>query len=399
DRLLQSAGGQEEVMCDASGRIIRRPGDRPLRKAKNGHDIYLTIDSWIQNIARQALAHQVNKHEPESAWALVLDARTSAVLAMVNWPEFNPSNPAQTVAAARRNRIITDAYEFGSIMKPITAAIALDKQIITPSSEFDCHRGSWRVGSRTVHDVHSYENLTVRQIIIHSSNIGAAQIGLKLGSSKFHTGLRRFGFGSPLGIHLPGEVSGIIRPVKRWNKHSLISVSFGQEIALTPLSVACAYVALANDGVLLRPHIVRKIVKTDNNQCVYEFQDREVIRQAVSRRAAWQVLEILEHVVSEGTGRRVKLDDYKVAGKTGTASLLRKDGRGYSKDRYLASFIGLAPAKSPRLVVLVSLQAPSKGSHYGGTVAGPAVREILRQTLRYLEIPPKPSSTIAEASE
>ena len=397
DRLLRSSAGREQVLRDALGRVIRRPGDEPFQRPEDGHDIELTVDAYVQNIARKALARQVERHEPDSAWAVVMDTRTGAILAMVNWPEFDPNVPAETGPASRRNRILTDAYEFGSVLKPITAAAALQEGLVKPDTEFQCHNGAWRVGSRVVHDVHGYDRLSVTDIVVHSSNIGIAQIGLKLGTKRFHRALRRFGFGRLSGINLPGEVSGILRPEERWNKHSLISIAFGQEIATTPLSVVCAFTALANDGLLLRPRIVQRVISSETGQVAWELKKRQVIRRAVSSKTAAQVLDMLRKVVSEGTGRRVQLDNYPVAGKTGTASLPREDGRGYS-NRYLASFIGVAPADDPRLVVLVSLKAPTKGSHYGGTVAGPACRTILQKTLRYLNVPERPpQNAVAEA--
>ena len=249
-----------------------------------------------------------------------------------------------------------------------------------------------------VHDVHEYDRLSVSDIVIHSSNIGAAQIGLRLGAQAFHEGLRRFGFGSLSRINLPGEVNGILRSVDRWNKHSLISISFGQEIATTPLSVVCAFAALARDGLLVRPRVVQRVVNSETGETVWELEECEIIRRAVSPGVARQVRQMLRRVVSEGTGRRVQLEEYAVAGKTGTASLPRQDGRGYG-DQYLGSFIGFAPADSPRIVTLVSLKAPTKGSNYGGTVAGPACRKIFLRTLQYLNVPERATQKVMAAAE
>jgi cell division protein FtsI (penicillin-binding protein 3) len=397
DRLLRSTSGKEKVQRDAIGRVIRRPGDEPLLRPSDGYDIHLTVDAYIQDVARKAVSRQVEKHKPDSAWAVVMNVQTGAVLAMVNWPEFDPNAPADTEPAGRRNRILTDSYEFGSVMKPITVAAALEAGLVETDTEFQCHNGAWRVGYRVVHDVHGYDRLSVADIVVHSSNIGVAQIGLRLGARRFYDSLRRFGFGNPTGINLPGEVSGILRPVDRWNKHSLISVAFGQEIATTPLSVATAFCSIANGGLLLRPRIVHKVVNSETGRVVVEGGQGEVVRRAISSRTAEQVLTIMRRVVTEGTGRRVALEEYPVAGKTGTASLPRRDGRGYS-NRYLGSFIGIAPADNPRIVVLVSLKAPTKGSYYGGTVAGPACRTIILKTLQYLNVPETTTETaMAEA--
>lgn len=397
DRLLSSTPGKEQVMRDALGRVIRRPGDEPLLEASDGYDIHLTVDAYVQDIARKALATQMEKHKPDSGWAVVMDVRNGAVLAMVNWPEFDPNAPAGTEPAGRRNRVLTDSYEFGSVMKPLTVAAALEAGVVEAETELPCHNGAWRVGYRVVHDVHGYDRLSIADIVVHSSNIGAAQIGVRLGADRFHDALRRFGFGAPSGINLPGEVSGILRPKNLWNKHSLISVAFGQEIATTPLSMATAFAALANEGLLLRPRIVRKVVNSQTGRVVVEPGDGEVVRRVISPPTAKRVMRIMRRVVTEGTGRRVKLEEYPVAGKTGTASLPREDGRGYS-NRYLGSFIGIAPADDPRIVCLVSLKAPTEGSYYGGTVAGPACRKILLKTLQYLNVPERPPQTaVAEA--
>ena len=400
DGLLRGRPGREQVACDAARRIIRTADDEPLQIPEDGCDVYLTIDSYIQNIVRQELCGEggaVQKHEPEAAWALVLDSRTAAILAMVVWPDFDPDSPAASDVANQRNRCVADVYEFGSVMKPFTVAAAVEEAVVSPETQFQCHSGAWRIGRRTVHDVHPYGLLSVSDIITKSSNIGAAQVGLSLGVQRLHHYLRGFGFGRPTGIALPGESSSIIRPVARWNRHSLVSISFGHEYAVSPLSVACAFNVFANGGRLLRPQIVRKVTESGSGRLLHESAGPEVVRQVVSGQTARQVLDMLSRVVEEGTGRRAKLQEYSVAGKTGTAQLIRPDGRGYSTDRYLASFVGIAPAEEPRVVVLVSLKAPRRNGYYGGVAAAPTCREIIRRTLRYLKVPPRqPSVTVAE---
>ncbi len=397
DRILRSTPGEQHVLRDAMGRVILRPDSQPLVNPENGYDIQLTLDSYIQHVARKALTKQVEKHVPDAAWALVMDVRTGAVLAMVNHPEFNPNKPAETHPAARRNRTITDSYEFGSVMKPITVAAALEADLIEPDTTIPCHDGAWRIGSRVVHDVHGHEELSVSGVVVHSSNIGAAQIGLKLGPRKFYRGLKRFGFGQPSEINLPGVTSGILRPPERWNKHSCISIAFGQEISSTPLAVARAFATIANDGLLLRTHVLNKVIDHETGRTVWRPEKKCVVRRAVSKRTADQVMNMLRSVVTDGTGRRVQLDEYAVAGKTGTASIPRRDGGGYS-NRYLGSFIGIAPADNPRLVALVSLKNPTRNGYYGGIVAGPACRTILRKTLQYLNVPKRTDTTaVAEA--
>ncbi|MFW5982316.1 MAG: peptidoglycan D,D-transpeptidase FtsI family protein [Candidatus Brocadiia bacterium] len=390
DSLLKSSPGREKVLRDALGRVMQ---DAAAESAppSDGYDVQLTIDAFIQDTARRALKKQIDRHEPDSAWAVVMDVETGAVLAMVSWPDFDPNVPGSADAGSRRNRVISDAYEFGSVMKPITVAAALENDVVRPDTEFDCHNGAWRVGRRVVHDVHGHETLNVRNILAQSSNIGVAQIGLELGTEPLHEMLRRFGFGRPTGINLPGEAIGILRPPERWNKHSLISVSFGQEIASTPLSVANAFVAIANGGHLLRPRVVRNVVDSETGRAVWRMNDRRTVRRVIERRTATQVMEMMRLVVTDGTGSRVGLEEYPVAGKTGTASIASPDSGGYS-DQYLSSFVGIAPSDAPKVVALVSLKNPTQGSHYGSTVAGPACREILRETLRYLQVPERSSA-------
>ncbi len=398
DRILRSSPGRELVLCDVARRVVRSVGDEPLLEPADGYDVYLTIDACVQNIARKELLSTVKQYAPEAAWAIVLDTRTGALLADVDWPLFDPEEPGRSSPADLKDRIVTDAYEFGSVMKPLAAAAALEARLVTPQSTFYCHRGAWKVGRRTIHDVHPYGTLTVSEIIAKSSNIGIGQIGLLLGPERFYQSQRRFGLGEPTGIHIPGEISGIIRPLRLWTRDSVISVAFGQEIATTPISVAFAFAALANGGVLLRPQIVSRIVESGSGQSVYEWSGPQVRWRAVSEHTAGLVLQMMQRVVEEGTGQRAKLKEYAVAGKTGTASLLKPDGRGYSDSRYLSSFVGTAPADSPRVLVLVSLKAPRKGSYYGGSVAAPACGQILRQTLKYLKVPPRPAGMdLAEA--
>ncbi len=362
--------------------------DSPLQNQREkGYDIYLTIDAYIQSITRNALVRQVERHEPEAAWALVMDVRNGEVLSMVNWPDFDPGAPASSPYSSRRNRILADTYEYGSVLKPITAAIALEENVVEPDTEFDCHQGEWRYGRRRISDVRGHGELTVSEIITYSSNIGVSQIGLKTGTERFWWGLRRFGFGELTGIELGGESVGIMRPISQWNDHSLISIAFGQELSVNALALACSYAALANDGMLVQPTLIGKIYDPVTEGKIFENETKE-IRRAVSENTAKKVLAMMERVVKEGTGTRADVKEYRVGGKTGTGTLMSKEGGGYSRDRYISTFVGVAPVDDPKIVVLVSLKVPTKGGYYGGTVAGPAFKEIVRDTLAYLNVPP-----------
>jgi cell division protein FtsI/penicillin-binding protein 2 len=388
DALLRGRPGMERVLCDGGRRAISSPSQKVSRAPFNGYDVVLTLDAYAQSIAEQELARAAERHAPECATALVLDVRDGSVLAMASWPSFDPQAPAASPVRNQRNIAVSDAYEYGSAFKPVAVAVALEGGQVTAQTEFDCHRGEWRLGRRTLHDVHPYGVLTVSDIICHSSNIGAAQIGMALGAELLHAGVRRFGFGEPTGIALPGEIGGIVRPARAWNSYSVVSVSFGQELAVTPLAMARAFAAFGRGGALLQPRIVQAVRHARTGKVIYTAGPPRTASQPVSAQTARQVLHMLGRVVQEGTGRRAKHEDYPLGGKTGTAQLLRPDRRGYSEDRYLSSFVAVGPLPNPRIAVLVTLKAPSKGGHYGGTVAAPAVREIAVRTLRYLCVPP-----------
>ena len=399
DSLLTGKPGKEIISRDGKRRTIQMPTQGVVEQPFDGCDVYLTLDSCVQTIVEEELKRAAERHKPELGVAVALDAQTGAVLGMASWPGYNPSEPAESPVGHRKNRVITDVYEFGSVLKPVTVAAALEANAVQPDSKFNCHQGAWRIGGRTVHDVHGYDTLTVREIIQNSSNIGAAQIGLKTGRKKLYRNLVRFGFGRPTGIHLPGEQAGILRPLSRWSEYSVVSISFGQEIAATPLSVARAFCVFANDGMLPKPSIISKVVDSQSGTTLYELSAEKHERRAISRQTARRIREMLAMVVEDGTGKRAKLQDYRVGGKTGTAQLLREDGRGYSWSRHLSSFAALAPVDNPRVVVLVSLKDPSRNGYYGGVASAPACGRIIRRTLKYMKVPPRrpDPTTIAEA--
>ncbi|MGD2174322.1 MAG: penicillin-binding protein 2 [Candidatus Brocadiaceae bacterium] len=395
DTLIRGLSGMETVLCDGGRRVFSSPQDRLTRKPFNGLDIRLTLDAYVQEIAEQELAEAVQTHRPERGAAIVLDARDCSVLAAASWPTFDPAAPAEAPVSHQRNIVVSDAYEFGSVMKPFGIAVALEEGVVAPDTEFDCHQGEWHIGARVLHDAHAYGTLTVSDILCHSSNIGAAQVSLLLGAEKLYAGIRAFGFGDPTGISLPGEVRGIVRPLRAWNRYSVVSVAFGQELAATPLAVASAFAVFPNSGFLLQPRIIQSVQRPGTGEKVYACTEPIIAGEPVSPQVAHQVMRMMRRVVVEGTGRRAQLEAYPVAGKTGTAQLLDPSGRGYSDVRYLASFVGIAPADRPRLVVLACLKAPSQNGYYGGVAAAPAVRRIIDRTLRYMHVPPAPGTASA----
>jgi len=388
DALLRGRAGMEMARCDGGRRAMQTPTAGVRRDPFNGHDVQLTLDLQVQIIAEQELDEAFEKHKPESAMVVVLDVQSGAVLAMASRPGYSPESPGALPPETQRNMSVTDSYEFGSVMKPFTVALALDAGAVTQETTFDCHGGNWRVtAGRTLHDAHEYGQLSVFDILVYSSNIGAAQIAMRLGLEPLYDGITRFGFGTRSEIALPGEIGGIVHAARYWNNpHSVISVSFGQEIAVTPLSVARAFAALANDGVLPEPHVIRSIVHTGTGQTVYTATERPG-RRVVSSESARSVMAMLHQVVERGTGKRAQIKGYTVGGKTGTAQLPSVGARGYADGKYLSSFIAVAPVEESRIVVLVALKAPTKGGHYGGTVAAPAVRNIIERTLQHLNVP------------
>jgi len=395
DAILRGRPGMERVLCDGGRRIIRSAFDKIEVAPFKGFDIRLTLDAYVQSIVEEELAQAVEKHKPECATAVVLDTRDGSVLAMASWPGFDPQDPAATPVSHQRNMAICDAYEFGSVFKPITIGLALDEQLVSADTEFDCHQGQWQVGRRVLHDAHPYGLLSVSDILCHSSNIGAAQVGMRLGIDRLFRGVRSFGFGRSTGIALPGESGGIVRPLPAWNDYSIVSVAFGQELSTTALAMARAFAAFANGGALLQPRIVQSVSRAQDGFVAYTAAEPIVTARPVSSATAAEVLTMMRRVVQEGTGRRAQLDEYAVAGKTGTAQLLSDDGRGYSQSRYLGSFIGIAPVPESRIVVLVALKAPRENGYYGGLVAAPAVRSIILRTLSYLEVPATEPGSVA----
>lgn len=387
DALLRGRPGLESVLCDGGRRIFRSRQDKLQRAPFHGYDVFLTLDAYVQNVVEQELSQAVAKHQPECATAVVMDPRDGSVLAMASWPSFDPQAPADSPVSHQRNVAISDAYEYGSAFKPISLGLALGGGVVEPDSEFDCHQGEWHVGKRIVHDAHPYGLLSVSDILCHSSNIGAAQVSMLLGQEGLYEGVGSFGFGRPTGIALPGEIGGIVRPLRSWNKHSVISIAFGQELAVTAIAMARAFAAIANDGVLPQPRIVKAVVHSQTGEVVYTAGDPVAARMPLTPSTARELLKMMERVVTEGTGRSARLDEYVVAGKTGTAQLIRKDGKGYGEGRYLSSFIGIAPVPDCRIVVLVSLKAPTRNGYYGSVVAAPVVKNITLRTLRHMNVP------------
>jgi len=389
DKELSGSAARNIFFADVYRRPIRaKQQDGVLT---NGKGIILTIDATIQQFTRDELIKQYENYEAESAVAIVAEPKTGAILAMVSLPDFNPADIRTTDPNNFRSRAITDWYEPGSILKPVTVAIALEAGVVNKTEKIFCENGNYRgEGFGRIGEYRrGFGNLTVREILINSSNIGMAKIGQRLGKDRLHDGLKLFGFGRKTGIELPGEVDGLLRPANTWDGYSVTRIPFGQEICVTSMQLIRAFCILANGGRLVRPFMVRAVVDNDGNITELKRPPPPVGYIIKPEVANWIVKEAMASVVNEGTGKRAKLDKWQVFGKTGTANIALSDSRGYSDRDYVASFVAGAPAEDPAIVVLVSIRKPNRslGKGYtGGTVSSPVAAKIIERTLTYLGV-------------
>ena len=377
DDVLAGRGGSQTIVKDPFGRVLQVVDERAER---DGTDVYLTLDKNLQAHAEVVLRETVSRWSARAASAVVLDPGTGEVLAMAVAPGFDANRFGETWSAITRNRAVTDTYEPGSTFKLITVAGVLADRLVSPQTAYVLPY-SIQVADREIHDSHerATERMTVSQILSRSSNVGTITLARLLGERRLAEWIERFGFGRPTGIDFPGESRGIVLPVEKWSGSTIGNVPIGQGIAVTPLQMAAAYAAIANRGTWVQPHLVHRVGG--------KRPIRPKRRRVVSPAIASTVLRMLRDVVAEGgTGTEAAVPGYTVAGKTGTAE--KPDGRGgYSRDRYVASFVGIVPATRPRLVVLVSVDEP-RGVVSGGTVAAPAFQQIARFALQYLEVRP-----------
>jgi cell division protein FtsI (penicillin-binding protein 3) len=365
---------------DAKGRNLLTEFDADQRQ-RRGASLQLTIDRQIQFVAEKALSRAVDESHAVAGMAVVLDPRTGELLAVANFPFFNPNAHSLAAAEAYRNRASLDSFEPGSTFKAFTVAAALEENAVRTNELIFCENGGWVIGHHTIHDTHPHGWLTPGKILQFSSNIGAAKIAQLLGRERLVAYAARFGFGQPVGLGLPGESKGSV-PYPRADL-ALATAAFGQGLSVTAIQLAAAYGAIANGGVLMKPFLVRKLVDPDG---VVLFDNRPTpVRRAVSEGAARQVMTLLESVVQkEGTAPRARMEEFRVAGKTGTAQKPDPVARGYS-DKRIASFVGIVPADAPRAVILVVIDEP-KTDVFGGLVAAPAFKDIAAAALPYLGI-------------
>ncbi|PIQ98019.1 MAG: cell division protein FtsI [Nitrospinae bacterium CG11_big_fil_rev_8_21_14_0_20_56_8] len=371
---------------DALGRQVGAFNDLS-RSQSQSRDLVLTIDEVIQFTAEYHLKKAVEKYRAKSGTAIVMDPSTGEIYALATVPQYNPNQYASYSPKTWKNPGVSNSYEPGSIFKPVVAAAAIDSGVARPQDIFFCENGEFKIGSVSIGEAsdHKFGWLTLQNIIAKSSNIGAIKIAQQLGSQNLFRYIRDFGFGQRSGINLPGEAEGQLRSPDRWTQLSLASISFGHEIGVTPLQMITAMSAIANGGKLMQPRITKGVLK--EGQPVRSFPPR-LIKRVISEKTSKQMIDVLKTVVKEGTGQEAAVEGYDVAGKTGTAQKYNSETQSYSKSDYMSSFVGFAPADAPRLAVLVMIDEP-RGTYWGGSVAGPAFREITRQSLRYLGVPSK----------
>ncbi|HEX6761498.1 MAG TPA: penicillin-binding protein 2 [Gaiellaceae bacterium] len=377
NKTLAGRAGKQTVVRDPFGRAIDVVGGSSER---DGQAIVTTLDHTIQSNAESVLRATVAHWRADSAEAVILDPRTGDVLALAQAPGYNANDANRVPFALQRNRSITDMYEPGSVFKLVTIAGALSSGIVTPRSTFRLPY-SIHVADRVVHDAEyrSTETMSVAQILSHSSNVGAVTIAERLGAPELIDWIKRFGFGQKTGIDFPGESPGAVLPLGDWSGSTIGNVPIGQGIDVTPIQVAAAYGAVANDGVWIQPHLIERI----GEHAVAPAPRRRIVSRAVNR----ELKSMLTGVVDEhgGTGTAAAIPGYTVAGKTGTAQV--PGPHGYNTGQYVASFVGMVPVAKPRLLVLVVVNNP-RANIFGGTVAAPAFEQIAKFDLQYLAVPP-----------
>ena len=387
NHFLQGISGLRISQKDGRRREIysRRTVDIEPR---NGADVYLTIDQQIQYFTEKALDNLNEKFRPKAAWAIVQNVRTGEILAMASLPTYNLNRFSTAPDEWMRNRAVSYTYEPGSTFKAMVIASALDCGAVRATDVFDCENGVWYYAGRPLRDSHGEGLLSVADIIKKSSNIGAAKIALMMGNEKVYQSLRVFGFGERPGTGLPGEDAGILWRTDRWSKLSITRIAMGHEVLTTSMQILSAVSAIANDGIRMKPLMVRQVVN-DLGETILDAGPEELGRP-IRPETAKLMRRLLARVTQPGgTGTRAALPGYMVAGKTGTAQKVDLEQGGYYRNKYIASFVGFLPVENPAISIIVVADEPQESGYYGGTVCAPYFREIADQTVRYLRIPPE----------
>ncbi len=347
----------------------------------DGLDLVLTVDEVIQYIAERELDKAFKTFHAKGASIIVMDPHTGRILAMASRPNYDLNDHSSANKDSMRNRSICDLFEPGSVFKIVTASAALEEKKVTEEDKFFCENGAYQVGGRILHDHRSHGILTFRQVIEESSNIGTVKVAMILGADIVYQYLKAFGFGSKLGIDLSGEISGMIKPPRSWSKTSITAIPIGQEVGVTALQLASAISVIANGGQLMKPYIIDSVRDKDGR--IIKQNKPVLIRKVISVDTAMRIKKILTGAVEEGTGKLAKVSGFSAAGKTGTAQKLEPNGT-YSHTKFVASFIGFAPAEDPILAIVVTVDEPHP-YYFGGVVAAPVFQKVAGDAIRYIK--------------
>ena len=360
------------------------------RAPRNGYQVQLTVDLNLQNIVENEIDAAMREYRPQKATIILMRPQTGEILAMANRPHFDLNQRSEAKPEQMKNRAIIDMMEPGSTFKIVTAAAALNERKVRPDTTIFCENGIWNYGGRPLHDHKGYGDMSVQDILIKSSNIGAAKLAVTVGEQKFYEYIRRFGFGDRTGVELPGEIPGVIRPPQKWSKISITRIPMGHEVGVTSLQMTVAMAAIANGGKLVTPRIVKSIT-TEEGKVVSNFSP-VVLRQVISPETAAQISNALRDVVSDrGTANAAAVPGFSICGKTGTAQKVDPKG-GYEHGKYVVSFAGYLPAENPQFVGLVVLDDAHTSNpelNYGGLVAAPIFARIAEKAARYLDLEPQ----------
>ena len=386
---LSGVAGWRVTATDSKQRELVALRDEDVQP-RDGLNVVLTIDAAMQHILESELADAMKEHEPVSITGIITRPRTGEILAMTSLPDFDPNNPGASPPDALRNRVISDVMEPGSTFKTIVISGALNEHVVSLNDVVFCENGVFHYGGITLHDAEHdhFGNLTVEQVLEKSSNIGASKIGIMLQAPKLYDYMTRFGLGAQTGIPLPDESSAqnFVRPPDKWGKYSIAQFPMGQGVAVTRLQMAMAIGAIANDGVLMRPMLVKRLQDRDGK--VVQQYEPQTVRRVITEETAKKMVEALKTVVSDdGTAPLARMANYVVAGKTGTAQKVINGT--YSNDKFVITFIGFFPADDPQLCISIVMDAPKEGGHtFGGALCGPVFKDVADRCASYLNIPP-----------
>ncbi len=382
DSQIRSKSEKIVVMADARQRWF----DGGEAQRERGANVVLTLDEKIQYIAQRELLAAIEKTHALAGSVIVMNPNTGEILAMANWPRFNPNVASEVPAESRMNRAVSALYEPGSTFKLITLAAAFDQDITRPNEVFDCENGAIYIAGHRIRDHKPFGLLNVADILAQSSDVGAIKIAVRLGAPRFYEYIRAFGFGSPTGVDLPGESKGLLHRLENWSAISIGSVSMGQEIGVTPLQLIAAVSAIANGGLLIKPHVVQQIKRGEQVLPTRASLSAAEPKRVIRPETAATLRRLMEGVVLKGTGKLAHLDGWTAAGKTGSAQKIDPATGRYSPTQLIASFTGFAPISNPAVTILVSLDSPV-GLREGGQVAAPVFKRIAEQVLSYLDVP------------